>query len=165
MRKKTVDQTDIRILNILQSNAEITNHDLSKRVGLSPGPTLTRVKKLRKNSVIKKTIVVVDEEVLGYKFKTYIMVSTKDSDMNSLIQALRSNISIVRISQLKPGTVLDNISKLMVVAYDKSEDVFVSNFKKMKESLSFEIDITLFPIEKEIEPITKLMLTSEDTVR
>jgi DNA-binding Lrp family transcriptional regulator len=41
-----LDKTDYKILRILQENSKITNLDLSKTIGLSPAPTLERVKKL-----------------------------------------------------------------------------------------------------------------------
>ena len=41
-----LDKQDYRILRILQENSKITNLDLSKTIGLSPAPTLERVKKL-----------------------------------------------------------------------------------------------------------------------
>jgi len=41
-----IDKIDSKILKILQDNSKITNLDLSKRIGLSPAPTLERVKKL-----------------------------------------------------------------------------------------------------------------------
>lgn len=39
-----LDKTDLKILHILQENSKITNLDLSKKIGLSPAPTLERVK-------------------------------------------------------------------------------------------------------------------------
>ena len=47
-----LDRIDRNILDILQRNAKITNAQLSKEVGLSPAPTLERVKKLEQSGVI-----------------------------------------------------------------------------------------------------------------
>ena len=47
-----LDKTDYRILKILQENSKITNLDLSKTIGLSPAPTLERVKKLEQAGII-----------------------------------------------------------------------------------------------------------------
>ena len=49
-----LDKIDLRILKILQENSKITNLDLSKKIGLSPAPTLERVKKLEQSGVIEK---------------------------------------------------------------------------------------------------------------
>ena len=46
-----LDKIDLKILKILQENSKITNLDLSKKIGLSPAPTLERVKKLDAKSV------------------------------------------------------------------------------------------------------------------
>jgi Lrp/AsnC family transcriptional regulator, leucine-responsive regulatory protein len=48
----TLDAIDRKILMHLQENARITNAQLSKEVGLSPAPTLERVKKLEQSGYI-----------------------------------------------------------------------------------------------------------------
>ena len=47
-----LDKIDVKILNLLQENSKITNLELSKKIGLSPAPTLERVKKLELLRVI-----------------------------------------------------------------------------------------------------------------
>ena len=60
-----LDKTDLKILRILQDNSKITNLDLSKRIGLSPAPTLERVKKLEQNNVIESYHAVVRATAIG----------------------------------------------------------------------------------------------------
>ena len=48
-----LDLTDHKLLEILQQNAKITNAQLSKEIGLSPAPTLERVKKLETLGIIQ----------------------------------------------------------------------------------------------------------------
>lgn len=55
-----IDQTDKKILDILQDDARITNLELAARIGISPPATLERVKRLEKNGVIKKYVALVD---------------------------------------------------------------------------------------------------------
>ena len=47
-----IDNIDKKILSILQKNAKITNAKLSKEIGLSPAPTLERVRKLETQGII-----------------------------------------------------------------------------------------------------------------
>ena len=47
-----IDNTDKKILSILQRNARITNKELASQLGLSPPPTLERVKKLENQGYI-----------------------------------------------------------------------------------------------------------------
>jgi predicted transcriptional regulator len=42
--KIKLDATDRKILEILQANSNITNAQLAQEIGLSPAPTLERVK-------------------------------------------------------------------------------------------------------------------------
>jgi DNA-binding Lrp family transcriptional regulator len=60
-----LDKIDFQILRLLQENSNITNLSLSKKIGLSPAPTLERVKKLEKNGVIRSYHAEVDPLSLG----------------------------------------------------------------------------------------------------
>ena len=70
-----LDKIDLHILQILQDNSKITNLDLSKRIGLSPAPTLERVKKLEQNDVIQSYHAKVNPEAIGLMVKTFVLVS------------------------------------------------------------------------------------------
>lgn len=70
-----LDKTDLRILKILQENSKITNLELSKRIGLSPAPTLERVKKLEISNVIESYHAVVNTAALGLHVQTFVLVS------------------------------------------------------------------------------------------
>ena len=42
-----MDKTDIKILNLLQKNNQLTNLELAQLINLSPPPCLRRVRRLR----------------------------------------------------------------------------------------------------------------------
>jgi len=69
------DKTDLKILKLLQENARITNLQLSTSIGLSPAPTLERVRKLENSGFLKSYHALVDEEKLGLGIKSFIQVS------------------------------------------------------------------------------------------
>jgi len=70
-----LDKLDFQILKLLQENSNITNLSLSKRIGLSPAPTLERVKKLEKNGIIKSYHAEVNPVALGLNVQTFILVT------------------------------------------------------------------------------------------
>ncbi len=74
MAKVKLDKVDLKILKILQENSKITNLDLSKRVGLSPAPTLERVKKLENNDVVTAYQAKVNPTALGLNVQTFVLV-------------------------------------------------------------------------------------------
>ena len=70
-----LDKIDLKILKILQENSKITNLDLSKKIGLSPAPTLERVKKLEQQMVIESYHAKVSPNSIGLNVKTFVLVS------------------------------------------------------------------------------------------
>jgi len=72
--KVKFDKIDRKILEILQGNAKITNAQLSKDIGLSPAPTLERVKKLEQSGIIKSYHAKLDPEKIGLGVSTFVLV-------------------------------------------------------------------------------------------
>ncbi len=70
-----LDATDRKVLEILQKNAKITNAQLSKEIGLSPAPTLERVKKLELSGVIKSYHAQLDRDRVGLGVTTFVQIS------------------------------------------------------------------------------------------
>ncbi|MCW3084894.1 MAG: lrp 1 [Bacteroidetes bacterium] len=70
-----LDKTDLKILKILQENAKITNLQLSAEIGLSPAPTLERVKKLEASKLIKGYYTQLDHEALGIGISAIIQIT------------------------------------------------------------------------------------------
>lgn len=79
-----LDKIDLKILKFLQANSKITNLDLSKKIGLSPAPTLERVKKLESSGIIKSYHAQVDPQVIGLSVKTFVLVSLAWQKENAL---------------------------------------------------------------------------------
>lgn len=90
-----LDKIDLNILKILQENGRITNLQLSNDVGLSPAPTLERVRKLENAGYIKSYHALVDEELLGLGIKTFIQVQL-DFHKNNTIQIFLEEIEAIK---------------------------------------------------------------------
>lgn len=80
-----IDKVDVKILNILQENSKITNLELSKKIGLSPAPTLERVKKLEQSGVIESYHAVVNPQKVNLTVSTFVLVNVKWSKENALL--------------------------------------------------------------------------------
>ena len=79
-----MDKIDLKILKLLQENSKITNLDLSKKIGLSPAPTLERVKKLEQSGIILSYHAKVDAAAIGLNVRTFILVSLAWQKENAL---------------------------------------------------------------------------------
>lgn len=72
---RRIDATDIRILELLQSEGRITNADLSRRVNLSPTPCLERVRRLEREGYIQGYHARLDPHRLGRPVVCFIQVA------------------------------------------------------------------------------------------
>lgn len=70
-----IDDIDKKILEILQSRAKITNAKLSEEIGLSPAPTLERVKKLEQMGIITSYHAKLNTEKIGLGVTTFVLAT------------------------------------------------------------------------------------------
>lgn len=71
----SLDKTDRQILNILQEDGGISNVELARRVKLAPATTLERVRKLKNNGFITRTVALVDPGKVGQPTVAFVNVS------------------------------------------------------------------------------------------
>ena len=89
--KEKIDNIDRKILEIIQADGRITNTQLSKEIGLSPAPTLERVKKLETSGYIKHYHAELDKSKIGLGVSTFVLVSLKGHNKEN-IQIFTKNI-------------------------------------------------------------------------
>ena len=93
-----LDRIDLKILRILQTSSKITNLDLSKKIGLSPAPTLERVKKLEHSGTIKSYHAEVDPQAISLKVQTFVLVSLawqKERALDQFLEKIQNIDEIV----------------------------------------------------------------------
>lgn len=75
-----LDETDKKILRVLQRDGRIANNDLAREVGLSPSPCLRRVKLLEEAGVIDRYVAVLNPAKVnkGLTFFTRIKLDKQD---------------------------------------------------------------------------------------
>ncbi len=95
--KIKLDSIDRKILGLLQANSNITNAQLAQEVGLSPAPTLERVKKLETAGVIKSYHAVIDTASVGLGVSTFVMASLKGHDKENIAKFMKAISGIEEI--------------------------------------------------------------------
>lgn len=129
-----LDEIDKRILVILQKNAKITNAQLSQDIGLSPAPTLERVKKLEQSGLIKSYHAELETEMLGLGVQMFVQVQLKGHNKRNIdmfMDAIRDVPEVIECHHVTGNS--DLILKVI------SRDI-VSYQKFMLENIS-EIDV------------------------
>jgi len=95
--KIKLDAIDRKILELLQRNSNITNAQLAQEVGLSPAPTLERVKKLETAGIIKSYHAVVDTASVGLGVSTFVMASLKGHNKENITKFISAISAIPEI--------------------------------------------------------------------
>jgi Lrp/AsnC family leucine-responsive transcriptional regulator len=86
-----IDDIDRKILEILQSRAKITNARLSEEIGLSPAPTLERVKKLEQMGIINSYHAKLNTEKIGLGVTTFVLATLNGhnrTNIESFVEAI-----------------------------------------------------------------------------
>jgi DNA-binding Lrp family transcriptional regulator len=132
MMTTALDRIDIKILNELQQNANLTNVQLASRVNLSPSPCLARVKNLEKLGVIDRRIAVLDAAVLGIGVTAFIQIKLEKQAQISLENFTRA---IDRLNQVMECYLItgdhDYLLRVMVADIEDLEDLIVNKISRI----------------------------------
>ena len=71
-----LDNLDIQILNIIQSNARVSQADVARAVGLAPSAVLERLRKLEAKGVLTGYAALLDPEAIGLGQLAFVAVRT-----------------------------------------------------------------------------------------
>jgi Lrp/AsnC family leucine-responsive transcriptional regulator len=77
---ESLDEIDVRLLAELQLDADRTNVELARLVGLSPAATLNRVRRLKTSGIIRHIAARVDPATAGFPLQVYVSVALSRSD-------------------------------------------------------------------------------------
>ena len=80
----TLDPTDLRVLELLQADASLTNQALAEAVHTSPATCLRRVKRLVEAGVIERRIAILSPERLGAGLSAIVEVTLDEQSAEKL---------------------------------------------------------------------------------
>lgn len=87
-----MDQTEKRILRILQADGRLSNVALAEQVGLSESPTFRRVRQLEATGVITGYAALVDQRKLGLEVTAFVQV-TMERQPDSATEAFHACVA------------------------------------------------------------------------
>jgi DNA-binding Lrp family transcriptional regulator len=122
-----LDEVDLKLLTALQADADRTNVELARLVGLSPAATLHRVRWLKESGVIRIITARLDPAAAGFPLQLYVTATLGRHDPRS------ARVFEDQVRALPQIVAADNVAGemdylLTVVARDVAElqDVLVS---------------------------------------
>lgn len=81
-----LDDTNQKILEVLQKDGSITNADLARLVGLAPASTLERVRKMEQTGIISRYVAIVDQEKVGKPVTAFVEISMASHSAETIKQ-------------------------------------------------------------------------------
>ena len=71
----SLDLIDMRLLDELQADADRSNVELARLVGLSPAATLHRVRRLKESGIVRSVVARLDPAEAGFPLQVYVSVT------------------------------------------------------------------------------------------
>lgn len=91
-----LDDVDLRILDLMQANARLSNADLARELSMAPSAVLERVKKLEQKKVILQYNTAISPTALNQKLLAFIFIKTKEIGSDSSIAAQLAKVPEVQ---------------------------------------------------------------------
>jgi|TARA_B110000914_G_scaffold220935_1_gene231822 Lrp/AsnC family transcriptional regulator len=150
-----MDAIDIKLLELLQHNAELTIQELSKEVHLSTTPCWKRINQLKSNGYINKTVSLVDRKRVGAKVTAMVSIKVNNHNQERIsifAKTIQDIPEVIECYRMSGET--DYLLKV-VVSDIESYDIF---YKNLIEKVQFLKVTSNFAIE-EIKSTTEIPLT------
>ncbi len=94
-----LDEIDLKILRILQSESDINISDIGNRVGLSHTPCWRRIRKMEDSGIIAGRVCLVDPEKAGLDVSIFVFVRLAVHSAEVLTAFEKATLSIPQIMQ------------------------------------------------------------------
>ena len=128
-----LDDTDRKILSLLQQDATLSLDDIAAQVGASKTPVWNRIRKLREAGVIQAQVALLDPEALGLDACFFVLIRTSEHDPDwarRFLAAVRARPEVLEAHRLAGD--IDYILKVRVSnarAYDRFYQALISEVK------------------------------------
>jgi Lrp/AsnC family transcriptional regulator len=150
-----MDAIDIKLLDLLQQNAELTIQELSTEVHLSTTPCWKRINQLKNNGYISKTVSLVDRKMVGSNVTVMVFVTVNTHDQQKIKIFAETVLEIPEVIECyRMSGEIDYLLKV-VVSDIESYDTF---YKNLIAQVQFLKVTSHFAIE-EIKSTTKIPLS------
>jgi Lrp/AsnC family transcriptional regulator len=140
----TLDAIDLKILDLLQTDASLPIAAISDRVHLSQNACWRRIKQLEERGVIKKRVALLDAEKLGAGMTVFVAVRAGEHTekwLETFSAAVRRMPEVVEFYRIAGD--IDYLLKLQVAdmaAYDRAYKALIRSAKLVDVTASFAME-------------------------
>ncbi len=125
-----MDETNVKILRKLLSDARLSYRKIAEEIGVSPPTVLSRVEKLERDNIIKFYSAVLDHEKLGYDLTAIIELTAIKGKITEVEK------HIARLSNVCAVYDITGLTDMVIIAKFKNRKD-LSNFVKRDLSMPY----------------------------
>jgi DNA-binding Lrp family transcriptional regulator len=125
-----LDETDVKILKKLLSDARMSYRKVAEEIGVSPPTVLARVEKLESDGIIRSYSTLLDHEKLGYDLTAIIEITATKGKIVELERQIAKFPNVCAVYDIT------GLTDMVVVAKFKNRKE-LSNFVKKDISLPY----------------------------
>ena len=118
-----LDQTDRKILSLLQADCRLTLSEVAEKVGLSVSPCHRRIKRMEENGVVLRYAAMVDQRAVGLPVSVFVSIKLerqKEEDLERFAKAIASWQEVVECYLMTgPRDYLLRVVVADLVAYEQ----------------------------------------------
>lgn len=90
----TLNETDRKILRCLLEDARFSSRQIAKKIGVSVGTVLSRIKKMEDKGIIKGYSAILDQEKLGYQLTVLTEITVSKGKLVEMEREIAKNPNV-----------------------------------------------------------------------
>lgn len=144
-----LDNTDRKILRLLQYDGRMTTKELANKLHLTNTPVYERVKKLEKSGVIKKYMAVLDPEKLGKSMIVFLNVTLTKHTKDVVEKFKESALALPEVMEFHyiSGN-FDSHLKIMVKDMDEFKTFIEEKLSSLEHVVKFQSSFVISSANK-----------------
>ncbi len=140
----SLDEIDVKILKLLQSDAKLTAKNIGDRIGLSQTPVYERVKKLERNGIIKRYVALVEPELLDKSLVVLMNITIQEHKIGSRESFVKSITELPQVVELyHTSGRFDFIAKVRVSKVSEYRDFLLDKITPIENVKDIDSHIVL----------------------
>lgn len=145
-----LDETDVKILRILLSDARLSSRQIAKQTGVSIGTVLTRVRQMEKEGVIKGYSALINHEKLGYELTVIIELTVSKGKLLEIEREIAKSPNVCGVYDVT------GLTDAMIIAKFRSREelsIFVKRLLAMPNVERTNTHLVLTTIKEDFRMI------------
>jgi len=140
----TLDKTDKKILELLQNDSKLTIREIASQLNLSTTPIFDRIKRLEKNEIILKHVVLLDRNKVGKRLTSFVHIAIKDHSLTMVKEFTRTITSYDEVMECyNISGEYDYMVKIIVADMEEYNEFLLRKLTKVPNIYRYRTEFAL----------------------